>query len=193
MGDTWEKNQESRAMRIFKEECSGLVVDIQERLFPVMDKKEQFLKRILILLEGLKALKIPLLVTEQYSRGLGSTIEPVKQALEPYVAIEKIAFSCFDEPAFSGALGQLGSKKVIISGIEAHVCVLQTAMDLLDGGYIPVVVADCITSRCPEDKTTAIERMRASGAIITTSESILFELVRVAGTDDFKTISRLVK
>jgi nicotinamidase-related amidase len=193
MGGTWEKNQENRAMRIFKEECSGLVVDIQERLFPVMDKKDQFLKRILVLLEGLKVLKIPLLVTEQYSKGLGSTIEPVKQALETYAAIEKIAFSCLDEPAFSGALGQLGRKKVIICGIEAHVCVLQTVMDLLDGGYSPVVVADCITSRCPEDKTTAIGRMRASGAIITTSESILFELVRVAGTDDFKTISRLVK
>ncbi|MFH0756295.1 MAG: hydrolase [Bacteroidota bacterium] len=180
-------------MRIIREDCSGLVVDIQERLFPVMDKKEQFLNRILILLEGLKALEIPLLVTEQYPRGLGSTIEPVKLALEPYAAIEKVAFSCCDEPAYSASLGRLGRKKVIICGIEAHVCVLQTVMDLLDGGYDPVVVADCISSRHPEDKTTAIERMRASGAIITTSESVLFELARVAGTEEFKIISRLVK
>lgn len=180
-------------MRIIKEDCSALVVDIQERLFPVMHEKEHFLEKSQILLAGLKVLEVPIMVTEQYPRGLGSTIEPLKQALASELFIEKIAFSCFDEPQYSNSLALLGRKKVIICGIEAHVCVLQTVIDLVCGGYMPVVVADCITSRKPGDKVVALERMRTAGALITTCESILFELTRVAGTDQFKSISRLVK
>ncbi len=121
-------------MRIIKDDCSALVVDIQERLFPVMHEKEHFLEKSLILLEGLKVLEIPILVTEQYPRGLGSTIEPIKLALDAELFIEKIAFSCCDEAIYSKSLEQLGRKKVIICGIEAHVCVLQTVLDLVGGG-----------------------------------------------------------
>jgi hypothetical protein len=180
-------------MRINREDCAALVVDIQERLFQVVDGKDEFLRKCLILLKGLQVLEIPILVTEQYPKGLGPTIEPIRQVMELGPVIEKIAFSCCDEPDFIASLGKLVRNRVIICGIEAHVCVLQTVVDLMEGGYVPVVVADCITSRHQGDKSVALERMHMEGAVITTCESILFELTRVAGTESFKTISRLVK
>jgi hypothetical protein len=180
-------------MRVHKESCSALVIDIQERLFQVMDSREEFLHKCIILIEGLKVLKVPLLLTEQYPRGLGSTIGPIRQAVGSASSIEKVAFSCCDEPLFSSSLDRLARKKVIICGIEAHVCVLQTVVDLLERDYEPVVVADCITSRHSGDKDVALDRMRSEGALITTCESILFELTGVSGTDQFKSISRLVK
>jgi len=117
----------------------------------------------------------------------------VKRILEPLTVIEKTAFSCCGEPAFRSSLVQSGRNSVIICGIEAHVCILQTAVDLLEEGYLPVVVADCTGSRNPADKEIALERLRVEGAVITTCESILFELAGEAGTDQFKAISRLVK
>lgn len=193
MGDILDKNRGNLDMRINKEESVGLVIDIQERLYPHMDQKEGFLDKSLTLLEGLKVLEVPVLLTEQYPKGLGQTIEQVRLALEDLSPIEKIAFSCCDEAAYREKLGQVVRSNVIICGIEAHVCVLQTVIDLLGMEYQPVVVADCVSSRNPEDKKVALERMRMEGAIITTCESILFELVRMAGTDKFKAISRLVK
>ncbi len=169
------------------------MVDIQERLFPHMDKGEELLRKSLILLEGLKVLDVPVLVTEQYPKGLGPTIEPVRQALEPFSAIEKRAFSCCDEPDFTSSMDPSSRNAVIICGIEAHVCIMQTVVDLLEEGFLPVVVADCTASRQPEDKQVALERMRQEGAVVTTTESILFELARVSGTDQFRSISRLVK
>ncbi len=193
MEDTWDKNRGRREMRINKEECTGLVIDIQERLFPHMDQKEELLKKCSILIRGLNALKVPLVVTEQYPKGLGPTVSMVKADLQGRDPIEKISFSCCDEPAFMGAIGQLSRNTLIVSGIEAHVCILQTVVDLVTSGYSPVVVADCITSRKGEDKRWALERMRSEGATISTCESILFELARRAGTPEFKAISQLVK
>ena len=180
-------------MRIKREECTALVVDIQERLFPHMSGRDLLLAKCSVLLEGMKVLGVPLMVTEQYPKGLGPTIGPLKEIMDHQAPIEKIAFSCCDEPAFRLALERSGHSRVIICGIEAHVCVLQTTVDLLDLGYQPVVVADCIDSRSPEDKAIALDRMRREGALITSCESVLFELTRLAGSDEFKKISSLVK
>jgi len=180
-------------MRILKENTTGLFIDIQDRLFPHMQESGQLEKNLITLAAGLKALEIPLLITEQYTKGLGFTILPLKMALGDYSAIEKIAFSCCDEPDFSKVLIQTGRKNIILCGIETHVCVLQTAMDLLQAGYQPVVIEDCVSSRKLSDKNTAIERMRKEGAIISSLESILFELTRYSGTETFKVISKLVK
>jgi nicotinamidase-related amidase len=180
-------------MRIRREDSAGLVIDIQERLFPVMHGGEAMLERTRILLEGLKTLELPMLVTEQYPRGLGPTLQPVKEFLDPAGPIEKSAFSCCGEPAFLEGLDALKKRFVIICGIEAHVCVLQTVTDLIERGFLPVVVADCTTSRRIYDKDIALERMRQEGARITTSESILFELARVSGNELFRAISKLVK
>jgi nicotinamidase-related amidase len=193
MGVTWDRNQGKEEMRIKASKCTGLVIDIQDRLFPVMHDKDELLNRVLILVDGLKILNIPILVTEQYPKGLGATLDPLAAALDHSEVIEKLCFSCCGEPSFISALGKQGKLMVIICGIEAHVCVLQTVIDLVEKGYSPMVVADCISSRNPDDKAVAIERMRHEGALITTSESLLFELMVEAGTTQFKSISRLVK
>lgn len=189
----WERNRGKEEMRIKVSECTGLVIDIQERLFPVMHRGDELLRRVQILLEGLKILNIPMLVTEQYPKGLGATLDPITKALDQPEIIEKLSFSCCGEPDFISALEKLGKPNVIVCGIEAHVCVLQTVIDLVEKGYKPVVLADCISSRNPDDKAVAVERMQSEGAVITTSESLLFELTVEAGTEQFKSISRLVK
>ena len=193
MGGTWDKNPGRRAMRISREVSAGLVIDIQEKLFPHMAENEMLLKKCLILMEGLKILGIPLIYTEQYPRGLGSTIEPVALVMGTDPLVEKTTFSCCDEPGYLKLMEDYQLKTLIICGIEAHVCVMQTVIDLVEKGYIPVVVEDCISSRYMRDKHVAIQRMRAEGAVITTCESILFELTRNSGTDEFKAISRLIK
>jgi len=180
-------------MRIKLEESLGLIIDVQEKLFPHIDDNEQIAKNTEILIKGLKILKVPILVTEQYTKGLGFTIPVVAEALEEYEAIEKMSFSCYDEDNFRGEIRQLNKKFVIIAGIETHVCVLQTAIDLINGGYQPVVVEDCVSSRTEKDKEIAIERMRQEGVIISSFESVLFELTRVSGTEKFKFISKLLK
>lgn len=192
MADTWEKNRGRLEMRIKREVTGGLVIDIQERLFPHMDQKEMLLKKCTILLEGLNLLGIPLVITEQYPKGLGSTVSEITE-VTPEAVKEKIAFSCCDEPSVMQSSVFQDRKTLIICGIEAHVCVMQTVVDLIAAGYSAVVVEDCISSRSPADKQVAVERMRSEGAVITTCESILFELARVAGTDEFKAISRLIK
>lgn len=180
-------------MRIELENCVSVVIDIQERLFPHMADNELFLSKSERLLNGLNVLGVPVLVTQQYSKALGATLPSVVSLIKDFNSIEKIAFSCCDEPVFLEALKATKKKNVIILGIESHVCVLQTVLDLLSDGYQPIVVEDCVTSRSLTDKATSIERMRSSGAIITSYESVLFELTRTAGTDQFKAISKIVK
>jgi nicotinamidase-related amidase len=180
-------------MRILKENTLGLVIDYQERLLPHIHENQQLLANTLVLIEGLKALEIPLIVTEQYRKGLGITVPEIKNLFSPFDPMEKVSFSCYDDQGICKALAATGQKSVVICGIEAHVCVLQTAIDLMENNYMPVVVADCISSRKPDDKQTAIKRMRQEGIIITSCEAILFELCRAAGTDQFKAISKLVK
>lgn len=158
-----------------------------------MHKGEAMLNKCKILIEGLKVLQIPLLITEQYPKGLGSTLDELRGYFKQDGYIEKIAFSCCDEPAVMQHPAMQHARTVIICGIEAHVCVLQTVIDLQAAGYLAVVVVDGISSRNAEDRDVAVERMRAEGALITSCESILFELARVAGTEEFKAISKLVK
>lgn len=180
-------------MRIEKDQTLGVVIDIQERLFPHIHQNDALLKKSQILLQGLQALKVPLLVTQQYTKGLGETVEPIKSILEQSNYIEKKAFSCCDDTSFSGELSEHNRKNVILIGIESHICVLQTAIDLKSKGYQAIVVEDCVSSRNENDKKIAIERLRYEGAIITTTESILLELARYSGTPEFKVISKLIK
>jgi nicotinamidase-related amidase len=180
-------------MRILRDRTAGLVIDIQERLFPFIYGNEDLARNAGILIQGLQVLGIPILVTEQYTKGLGPTIQPVQQWFKGEQPIEKLAFSCCDDPAFMKHLKALNRKFIVITGIESHVCVLQTTIDLLEKDFIPVVVEDCISSRRINDKLMAVNRMRKLGAIITTYESVLFELLRLSGTEEFKAISKLVK
>lgn len=180
-------------MRIVKEHTVALVVDIQERLFPVMSDREEFLDNAVRLVRGLQLLEIPLVVTQQYTRGLGETIPQVREAIPGFTYLEKRDFSCCDEPSVMEWLSSLGARQVIICGIEAHVCILQTAVDLKDAGLTPVVVADAVTSRKPASKGLAMERFRHEGIMMTSTESILFELTRSSAAPEFRGISQLVK
>ncbi|RPI12916.1 MAG: hydrolase [Ignavibacteriae bacterium] len=181
------------SLRIKAEETAAVCVDIQSRLFPIIHENEQLKKNVITLINGLKVLDIPLLVTQQYTKGLGETVDEIKEAIGEYNYIEKMSFSCCGDTGFMDRLRELDKKNVILMGIESHVCVLQTALDLIDNGYTPVLIADCVSSRKPNDKKFALKRMKSAGAILSTYESILFELTVVSGTEKFKQIAKLIK
>jgi nicotinamidase-related amidase len=180
-------------MRILPENTCGVVIDVQERLFPHIHGHEELEKRIGILVRGLQILGIPLIQLEQYRKGLGPTIPSLQEILGTLEPIEKMCFSCLDAPEFVTALKETQRKTVILTGIETHVCVLQSAMDLLEAGYLPVVPADAVSSRKVPDKETALSRIAASGGVVTTTESLLLELCRYADNPVFKELSRLIK
>lgn len=180
-------------MRILQKETAAVVIDIQEKLLPHIYDGENILSNCLKLIEGLQILSVPVIITQQYSKGLGSTVPSIIHKIPEFRYIEKISFSCYEEPSFKEQVSSLGRPCIILCGIESHVCVLQTCLDLLDAGFIPVVVEDCVSSRKPADKRIAIERMRQEGVRISTLESLLFELTRRAGNETFKSISGIVK
>lgn len=176
-------------MRIEKENSIALVIDYQEKLVPVMEKRHKLIHDSAILLAGLRELGVPMIITQQYTRGLGTTVKEITDAVGEEEYVEKISFS-----AYENIKDQIAGKKfVIVCGIEAHICVMQTVIDLAEAGYVPVIVEDCISSRRESDKKTAIKRMRDEGAIVATYESLLFELLKVAGTEQSKRIQRLIK
>jgi nicotinamidase-related amidase len=180
-------------MRITKENTSALFIDFQERLFPAMNEKETLLKNVKMLVEGLNILGIPMTFTQQYTKGLGETIEELKALVPGFKAIEKSDFSCFGAEEYTSFLQKYKSKTVILCGIEAHVCVLQTVVDLKAYGYFPIVITDCITSRSVINKESAIDRFRFENIMMGTFESILFELTLSAKAEEFRAISKLVK
>jgi len=180
-------------MRITKENTTALFIDFQERLFPVMDEKELLLKNTKILLQGLNILGMTTAFSQQYTKGLGETLEELRLLVPGFAAIEKTDFSCFGAEEYRMFLRQHQSKTIILCGIEAHVCVLQTAIDLKEAGFFPVVVTDCISSRTAISKEVAIDRFRHENIMTTTCESILFELTRSARDEAFREISKLVK
>ncbi len=180
-------------MRILKEKCSGLIIDIQEKLFPVMAEKELLISNCLKLVEGLRILGVPTTYTQQYSKGLGETVDSIRELYLPFSFIEKNTFSCLDEPKYEAYLQKSAKNTILIAGIESHVCVLQTAVDLQEKGYLPVIISDCISSRNPADKIIALNRFMQEGIRISSVESILFELTRASGTLEFKSISKIIK
>ena len=176
-------------MRIEREQTAALVIDYQEKLVPVMHKKKKLIQNSSLLLAGLRLLGIPMVITQQYTKGLGMTVEEITDAIGTEEYVDKISFS-----ALECVKEQIKGKKfIIVCGIEAHICVLQTVLDLLAEGYIPVIVEDCVSSRKGRDRKVALKRMRDEGAIVTTYESVLFELLKEAGTDESKRVQRLIK
>ena len=170
-----------------------IAIDFQERLFPAMSAKEKLLQNVVKLVKGAVALEIPVIVTEQYPKGLGPTIPEIKGLLPDFKPIEKVCFSCCDNDAFSLALESTKRKQVLVAGIEAHICVYQTAMALARKGYEVQVVSDCVSSREPENKAAAMHKMSMAGILPTSAEMALFELLKVAQGDKFKQISSIVK
>lgn len=173
------------------EKSALVIIDVQEKLAPAMNDKlnTQLLANIKLLVEGFKTVGQPVIATEQYPKGLGHTLPEL--AVED--AVEKTAFSCCGEPVFLSALEQSHVTDVVVTGMETHVCVLQTVLDLLDRGFNVHLVSDAVASRFEGDYANALEIARSAGAVVTTTETALFQLVKGAGSDEFKAISRLVR
>lgn len=169
-----------------------LVVDMQERLAPAMSNFAPVEKYNRALVQAAKELGLPVVATEQYPKGLGPTLPSIRELL-PDAPLVKMHFSCGAEPEIVKALAGIGRKQVLLTGIESHVCVLQTARDLLDQGYEIHLCADAVTSRFEEHKRVALGQIRDMGAIVTTAETAIFDLLHVAGTPDFKKVSPLVR
>ncbi len=175
-----------------KEEAVLMVIDIQERLVPVMEKKEQVIGNTNILISISNELNIPILVTEQYPKGLGRTVEALKNNMGDSPIYEKTSFTACTEALVSD-LEKLGRKKIIITGMETHVCVFQTVRDLIKRGYHVFVVQDGVCSRTEENYKNGLDLMDRMGAMVTNTETVFFDLMKAAGTPEFKKLSKLIK
>ena len=184
-----------RTYRIAREDTQAMIIDVQERLTPHIFDHEKIVKKTVTLIKGLQVLGIPIMLNEQYKKGLGDTVPEILDVLDPEntKSFEKVTFSACDNDDAWNHLAQQNRSVVILFGAEAHVCVMQTALDLLDNGMQPVIIGDAVGSRFPYDKKQAIRRIRRAGGVISTVESILFELCRSSQDPAFKTISSLIK
>ena len=179
--------------RLRRAESGLIVVDIQERLLPAIHEKERVVQNSVRLIQGAGVLKVPVFATEQYRKGLGATVPEVAAAMTGLTPIEKLSFSACGAAGFPEALRARKVRDVILCGIEAHVCVAQTGLDLLDAGLRVFVAADAVSSRTAENCRLGLERMREAGAVLVSAEMVLFEWLERAGTEEFKLIRALVK
>jgi isochorismate hydrolase len=184
-----------RFVKMEREEAVLIIVDVQDLLMKKMDQKvgENVIRNIRALIAFAKKMTIPILMTEQYPKGLGKTVPEIKMELGSILPIEKVSFSCCGAETFNGQLKRLARKQAILTGIETHVCVLQTANDLIQSGYKVHVVADAICSRRKLDWEIGLRWMEKRGAMISTTEIIAFQLLKEAGTEEFKELSKLLK
>jgi nicotinamidase-related amidase len=168
--------------------CTLLVVDIQEKLLPPIFQKEQLVQNSKLLVRAAGILKIPTILTSQYAKGLGDTVPEVASLLPETKAIDKLAFSCFGSAVFCSLLKRQPSTRntLLICGMETHICVLQTVMAALREGYLVHVAADAVSSRTEANWSIGLDRMRAAGAVISSAETIIYELLRASGTQAFK-------
>ena len=170
-----------------------IIIDIQGNLAQAMYDKENLFANGVKLIQGIKAFNLPIIVTEQIPQKLGQTIPQIAAQLEGINHIAKETFSCWDDQNFIKQLKALNRKHIIIAGIECHVCVYQTALDLISNGYTVYLVADAVSSRTPENRQIGIDAMKSAGAHITSTEMVLFELLRTAADTKFKDIFKIVK
>jgi len=170
-----------------------LEVDVQEKLFRVMHDKESLLSNLQKLIQGMQVLEVPVITTEQYPQGLGPTHPDIVSLIPKFKAISKVCFSCWQNDEFKNNIKKLNRKQILLSGIEGHICVYQTACDLIKNGYHVQVVTDAISSRSMVNRQLSFDMMQQAGARLTGIETVLFELLKVAQGDIFKKISQIVK
>lgn len=170
-----------------------LVIDLQQRLLPHIAGVGTLLAQTERMIRIALAMGLPVTLTEQYPQGLGATDGRITAAAGPARVFEKSTFSAWDDPPARAALTALGRPQVLIAGIETHVCVQQTALGMQAGGLHPVVLADAVGSRRPEDRQTALERLRQAGVVVTTVESAAYELMERSGTELFRRVLPLLK
>ena len=178
--------------RLDPDRTALLVIDLQKKLLPAIDQAPALLRRAGRLIDGFRAMRLPVLLTEQYPKGLGPTASPIlKHVGAPAVHVEKLRFSACVDAVMNG-LAERGVRSVVVCGVEAHVCVQQTVLDLIDAGYVTAVALDAVGSRRASDRDAAVLRMTGAGALPATVESVLFELTRDAGSDRFKLIRPII-
>ncbi len=182
----------ARSPKLDRTAACVLVVDVQEKLIPVMSNWASTEKYVRAMILAARDLGMPVLATEQYPKGLGTTLASVREAL-PGPPLVKMHFSCGADPEFAKALAATGRKQVIVVGIETHVCVFQTVRDLVGLGYEVYVCADAVTSRFEEHRRIALDQMRDLGAVVTSAETAIFDLLHACGTPEFKRVSPLVR
>jgi nicotinamidase-related amidase len=175
------------------EDTALVIIDIQEKLFRVIHEKEALSENTVKLVKGIRSLDIPVILTEQNPAGLGPTLPEISSMLPDIEPVSKFNFSCCKEEAFLQKLEELQRNQIILCGIETHICVYQTALDLVDMGYEVQVATDCVSSRIPANRETALSRMELEGIMPTTTEMILFEILGTAKHDKFKEISAIIK
>jgi nicotinamidase-related amidase len=170
------------------EHCTLLVIDIQEKLLPPIFQKEQLVQNSKLLVRAAGILKIPTILTSQYAKGLGNTVPEVASLLPETKAIDKLAFSCFGSDVFCSLLKRQPSTRntLLICGMETHICVLQTVLAALREGYLVHIASDAVSSRTEANWRIGLDRMREAGAVISSAETIIYELLRASGTQAFK-------
>lgn len=180
-------------MLIDRNRCQMLLIDMQALLAPAMSGIDDTTKACEILVNAAREVGVPVVISEQYPKGLGRTLPNLAAAVQTNERFEKLEFSCFANPELQARLTGTGRDQTVVAGIEAHVCVLQTVMEMAADGREVFVVADAVTSRKPESKAIALQRMAAAGAEIVTAEMVVFEWLRSAAAPEFRTLSRLIR
>ena len=178
---------------IHSQQTAVLIIDIQDRLAAAMPLKDQITNNCLILIEAAKQFQIPVVLTEQYPKGLGRTLDEIQRALPGVDPFEKLSFNCCDEAGFLEKIRGLGKKKLLLAGMETHICILQTALGLLREGFDIQIVRDAVCSRTKTNFKTGLGTLDRAGAVITSTETVIFQLLQKAGSDAFKTLSKLIK
>jgi nicotinamidase-related amidase len=177
------------------EQCTLVVVDIQEKLLPPIFQKEQLVRNAQLLIRLAEIVKIAAVVTTQYAKGLGNTVPEVASLLPQAQPIDKLSFSCFGSDVFCSTLRRIPGQRttVLICGMEAHICVTQTALAALREGYLVHIASDAVSSRTEWNRNVGLERMRSAGAVISSTEMIIYELLRSSGTAAFKSMLQYLK
>jgi len=171
-----------------------LIIDIQEKLFSIMHKshQENILKNVPVLLEAATELDLPVVVSEQYPKGIGSTIEEINQHLEKVQKIEKIDFAATEVSRFTNNIVENNRRNIILTGMESHICVYQTALGLRKLGFEVHIVSDAIATRLEHNQNIALDLMKRAGCYITSTETVLFQLLERAGSESFKKLQKLI-
>jgi nicotinamidase-related amidase len=177
------------------DDCALLVIDIQEKLLPPIFNKDQLIRNSLLLIRLAKLLNLPIIATTQYAKGLGGTVPEIASLLDGVVTYDKLEFSCFGSEPFCGKLRALPGNRntLLVCGMEAHICVMQSVLAALNRGYLVHVAADAVGSRAESNWTLGLRRMETAGAVISSTEMMMYELMRASGTPVFKEMLKHLK
>jgi len=176
-----------------KEDTGLLIIDVQEKLMHVMGQKQRVLDNIIRLLHLSKLYHLPIMLTEHYRKWLGPTLPVIVETLPSYDPIDKMHFNCCDVDAFNNRLESEGFRNVILTGVESHICLFQTCVSVLERGYNVHVPLDAVDSRTDENWRVGLKLMERAGAVITSTEAVVYQLLKKAGTKEFKKILKLIR